>query len=209
MRYVLLAMLVMTPTAAGADKSALDIFNQRILPIFQAKDPSSCTECHLSSVDLKDYIHPDQEKTFASLAKSGLIDVDHPDESKILKFIARKPETPNLIANKIRQMEYEAFRAWITAAVNDPELLKVKPDGTILGPSVPVEVIQHAWLQWMGQSVERTNHHVMAMIEEMVRQGVRGDGDRQRHCSNLPLRAATKRGSWDSTRRIYTRRACR
>ncbi|MFP6678390.1 MAG: hypothetical protein VB878_25100 [Pirellulaceae bacterium] len=36
--------------------TALALFAKRILPIFQAKNPSSCTECHLSGVDLKDYI---------------------------------------------------------------------------------------------------------------------------------------------------------
>lgn len=47
--------------------SALDIFEKRILPIFHAQRPSSCAECHLGGVDLKNYIHPEQEKTFAAL----------------------------------------------------------------------------------------------------------------------------------------------
>src|SRR5262249_44950401 len=62
-------------------ESALAIFERRIMPIFQAREPSSCTECHLSGVDLKDYIHPDQEKTFAALVAARLVDVNQPDRS--------------------------------------------------------------------------------------------------------------------------------
>ncbi len=31
-----------------------EVFKQRILPIFRSSNPSSCTECHLAGVDLKD-----------------------------------------------------------------------------------------------------------------------------------------------------------
>jgi len=61
-------------TATSSNESALELFEKRILPIFPAKRLSSCTECHLSGVELKDYIQPDQEKTFASLVNAGLVD---------------------------------------------------------------------------------------------------------------------------------------
>jgi hypothetical protein len=123
--------------------TALSIFEKRILPIFQAKKPSSCTECHLSGVDLKDYIHPSQDKTFAALVSAGLVDVKKPDDSKILQFISRRPERPNLITDKLRQQEYEGFRSWIRAAVKDPDLLKLKTSESI-GPQVSEQVIRHA-----------------------------------------------------------------
>lgn len=113
-------------SASDGDRTALAVFEKRILPIFQAKKPSSCTECHLSGVDLKDYIQPSQEKTFASLVSVGLIEVESPDDSKILRFINRSPEQPNLITDKVRQQEHDAFQAWIRAAVNDPDLLAAK-----------------------------------------------------------------------------------
>src|SRR5690349_5224637 len=91
-------------------RSALAIFERRILPIFRAKSPSSCTECHLSGVDLKDYIHPDQATTFASLVAAGLVDAKRPEDSKLLEFIARKPEKPSLVTDKAREQEYDAFR---------------------------------------------------------------------------------------------------
>ncbi len=108
------------PQVAADEPDPLSIFNRRILPIMQAKNPSSCSECHLSGVDLKDYIGADQAKTFASLRERGLIDVKNPDKSKLLKFIARKPKKPSLVSDKVRGQEYEAFRAWIVAAAKTP-----------------------------------------------------------------------------------------
>lgn len=123
---------------------AARIFERRILPIFQAPRPSSCTECHLSGVDLKDYLQADQAATFSALLKAGLIDLRQPDDSKILKFINRTPERKSLVMEKVRQEELTAFREWIRAAVKDPELLTVKPADTPAGPELPVEVIRHA-----------------------------------------------------------------
>ncbi len=123
--------------------TSLAVFQQRILPIFQSEKPSSCAECHLSGVDLSDYIHPSQEETFASLVEAGLIDVEAPNESKILRFINRRPEQPNLITDKVRQAEYEAFQAWIQAAVADSELLAAEA-ASPTGPQVPDAVIRHA-----------------------------------------------------------------
>jgi hypothetical protein len=128
-----------------ASSHALALFQRRILPILKADKPSSCTECHISSVDLKNYIDPDQAKTFASLVAGGLIDSEHPDESKILQFISRSPAQSELTTRKMREREYEAFRAWIHAAVKDPMLLAAQPDDSdLLGAPLPVEVIRHA-----------------------------------------------------------------
>ena len=134
---------IATVTAAAEGDSALDIFQKRIAPILASKNPSSCSECHLSGVDLKDYIDPDPIKTFAALRDAGMIDVAQPRQSKLLKFIARKPERSSLVTDKVRQQEYEAFAAWIEAAVKDPSLAKAKADAK-LGPAVPLEVLRHA-----------------------------------------------------------------
>lgn len=132
-----------SPGSVIDKQSALALFEQRILPIFQAKKPSSCTECHLSGVDLKDYIQPNQNKTFASLVNVGLIDVEKPDDSKILRFINRRPDEPSVITDKVRRQEHDAFQAWIRAAVKDPELLASKSSESI-GPRIPDEFIRHA-----------------------------------------------------------------
>ena len=126
-----------------SNDSSLAIFEKRILPIFQSAKPSSCTECHLSGVDLKEYIRPTQQQTFASLVSAGLIDVTKPDESKILTFISRRPEQPGLVSDEIRQVEFEAFRAWVRAAVSDSTLIADK-DVQPIGPQLSDEVIRHA-----------------------------------------------------------------
>ena len=129
--------------ATFADDAALAIFQKRIAPILQAQRPSSCSECHLSGVDLKDYIRPTQPETFAALRDGGLIDLKQPAKSKLLQFIDRKPEKPSIITEKVRAEESAAFRAWIEAAVKDPTLAAAKTTDTI-GPQLPPEVIRHA-----------------------------------------------------------------
>ena len=60
--------------SARADEesnSALAVFKERILPIFRSPEPSSCMECHLGFVDLKDYISADQGETFAADRKTS------------------------------------------------------------------------------------------------------------------------------------------
>jgi hypothetical protein len=124
-------------------EDSLKVFERRILPILNSKNASSCSECHLSGVDLKDYIRPSQTETFAALRNGGLIDVKNPAKSKLLDFIARTPEKQGLIKPEVRKAELDAFQAWITAAVADPKLLAATTKLTV-GPSVPDEVIRHA-----------------------------------------------------------------
>lgn len=126
-----------------ASDASLAVFEKRILPILQASKPSSCTECHLSGVELKDYIFPEQDKTFAALVKADMIDLKQPEQSKLLKFIERRPEKPSLITDKVRVEEAAAFREWIVAAVKDQQLLKAKSTASV-GPQVSDELIRHA-----------------------------------------------------------------
>lgn len=133
-------LFLMAPLAA---EDSLKVFERRILPIMNSKNASSCSECHLSGVDLKDYIRASQAETFAALRNGGLIDVEHPEKSKLLDFIARAPEKPGLIQPEVRKAELDAFQAWITAAVADPKLLAATTKLTV-GPSVSDEVIRHA-----------------------------------------------------------------
>ena len=72
LRVTPLLLLLAAPLAA-ADPTAAEVFDRRIAPIFKSPNPSSCVQCHLSGVDLKDYILPDAEKTFRSLRDQGLI----------------------------------------------------------------------------------------------------------------------------------------
>src|SRR5262245_37715483 len=90
------ALVVLSASNAAAADDSLAIFQRRILPILSAKNASSCSECHLSGVDLKNYIRPTQEETFTALKAAGLIDAAKPEASKLLAFIARKPDKPSL-----------------------------------------------------------------------------------------------------------------
>ena len=136
------------------------VFEKRILPIFKSPNPSSCVQCHLASVDLKDYILPSADKTFRSLRDQGLINLAAPEKSKILTLIAMgqsDPKSPAIHAAK-RQAEYDAFAAWIKACAADPALRDApKLEAAELAkPAKPNEVIRHARADRLLESFERT-----------------------------------------------------
>src|SRR5689334_6297269 len=91
--------------AAEEPLSPQELFDRRIMPIFKSPEPSSCTQCHLAGVDLKNYILPSHEKTFISLRDQGLINLDKPEESKILRLIRMDDNNPGakLIREKVRK----------------------------------------------------------------------------------------------------------
>ena len=105
---------------ADGTPSPLELFELRIMPIFKSPQPSSCIQCHLAAVDLKEYILPSHEKTFASLRDQGLVDLDHPEKSKILGLIKMGDKDldkgARLIHAKMRAAEYEAY-ASVSASV--------------------------------------------------------------------------------------------
>ncbi len=140
--------------ATGAALSAAEIFNRRILPIMRSEE-TSCTECHFGGVHLANYIREDQATTFAALRDQGLIDVDNPDDSKILEFIRRHAEGGDELLARVRDAELEAFETWIRAAVADPDLLSAESTDVAIGNELPVEVIRHM----------RTDHVLAAFVE--------------------------------------------
>ena len=135
--------------AADTAPDAKEVFERRILPIFKSPNPSSCTECHLAGVDLKNYILPSHEKTLFSLRDQGLIDFENPADSKILRRIAMGGGTNQgaaLISPKAREAEHAAFADWIQASARDPKLRNAAKllDAEVAKPSRPLEVIRHA-----------------------------------------------------------------
>jgi hypothetical protein len=145
---VLLVCWSATVHAVDAERDAKAVFARRILPIFRSPKPSSCTECHLAGVDLKNYILPSAEQTFASLRDQGLIDLEKPESSRILALIAMDPtaKDPALITDPVRAEELAAFKAWIVAGCADPALRDAPPlaGAARAQPKRPVEVIRHA-----------------------------------------------------------------
>ena len=143
--------IVAKPAASRA------VFERRILPLLRANNPSTCSECHLSGVDLKDYIRPTEAQTFAALRDRGMLDVKHPEESRILKFIKMsRPKTP-LVTQKVREVEYTAFHDWIVAAASNPRLANApaSPEAQRVGPAVPVAVIRHTRIDSVVASFTR------------------------------------------------------
>lgn len=143
---------------ASAEPTAQQVFERRLLPIFKSPNPSSCTQCHLAGVDLKNYIQPSHEKTFLSLRDQGLIDLNRPADSKILRLIrmGEKEKRSDLIQGKVRQAEYEAFVEWIKASCADPKLRQAPklPPGDLARPERPVEVIRHTHKDKVLESFE-------------------------------------------------------
>ena len=148
---LLLATLLFAQPASSQDgdlayRNALAIFERRIVPIIKSPNPSSCSECHLSGVDLKDYIQESPEKTFISLRDGGLINLQQPSKSKILDLIRMSQPNSSRLTQQARQSELEAFTAWIQASCKSLRLVNAPPlpKEEVSAPSTPVEVIRHA-----------------------------------------------------------------
>ncbi len=139
--FVLCANALAEP--ADGKLSAEEVFGRRILPIARSAKASSCTECHFGGVELKNYIREDEAATFAALRDEGLIDIEKPDESKLLTFIRRSGDKTDPLLAKVREAEYAAFHTWIHAAVKDPRLLAVKSTDVKLRSELSPEVIRH------------------------------------------------------------------
>jgi len=145
---------------SNAEESSKTIFEKRILPIFKSSNPSSCTECHLANLDLKNYILPTSEKTFLSLRDQGLVDIEAPEKSRILKFITMKDpnsKKTNMILEKVKNEEFKAFSDWIKFCCKDETLIKMpKLDKQeIAKPEKPVEVVRHARKDRLLESFEQ------------------------------------------------------
>ena len=149
--------LLLASSPARADDAG-KVFEDRIAPIFKSPNPSSCVQCHLAAVDLKDYILPSPKDTFLALRDQGLIDLKEPGKSKILALInrgANDPKGAGLIAAKQRQAEYDAFAAWIKACAADPAYRDApKPDKAPALGTKPAEVVRHARKDQLLESFE-------------------------------------------------------
>ena len=141
----LLGMLV--SPLFGANDDPRGVFDERILPIFRSEKPSSCVQCHLASVGLKNYILPSSDATFVSLRDQGLIDLDNPSESKILKLIRMgekdMDEGAKLIHSKMRTAELDAFFHWVKVCCADSRLRELPKAKVLASSPVADAVIRH------------------------------------------------------------------
>ncbi len=154
----LVCLAAFATAGRGADDPA-QVFEDRIAPIFKSPDPSSCVRCHLAAVDLKNYILPSAKETFLALRDQGLIDLEKPEDSKILSLINRgaaDPKAAGLISAKRQKAEYEAFAAWIKACAADPAFRNApKPEKPPVLATKPVEVVRQARKDRVLESFEK------------------------------------------------------
>ncbi len=131
--------------------SAEQVFATRIMPIFNSPKPSSCVQCHLASVDLKDYIKPSAEETFRTLLQHDLVDIDNPSASKILNLISMgemdEDKGAQLLHRKTRELEFAAFQNWLEASCRDEKYTALASEVVAsernLHPTTPDAVIRH------------------------------------------------------------------
>jgi hypothetical protein len=155
--YAVSFACLLSPTLRA--ETPQEIFDRRIVPIFRSPNPSSCVQCHLAGVDLKNYILPSARDTFVSLRDQGLVDLDNVEKSRILHLVQMGNKDKGqkaAVHQRNREREFEAFAAWLKASAADPELRnapKLEPAKTAK-PSRPVEVIRHARKDRLLESFE-------------------------------------------------------
>jgi hypothetical protein len=156
---IVVAGLAVGVASADGEPRPSEIFEKRIMPIFKSPNPSSCTQCHLAGVDLKNYILPSHEKTFVSPRDQGLISLEKPEDSKILRLInmGESNKGAQLINEKVRKAEYEAFAEWIKASCADPKLRDAPKlaASELAQPKRPNDVIRQARVDKVLESFEK------------------------------------------------------
>jgi hypothetical protein len=89
------------------------LYSRRIEPLLAEDRPKSCNECHLSGIDLSLFVRGDACATMACMAEKGLVDLERPEDSTILRWIERADPASELITEEVIQEEYDGFLEWI------------------------------------------------------------------------------------------------
>jgi hypothetical protein len=100
--------------AQCSPNEGLRLYDERIDPLFREDKPSSCNQCHLSGIDLKQYVRSTPCETYACLVAQDLVDETRPQNSKILSWIERAQPESELITQAVIDAEYSAFLEWIS-----------------------------------------------------------------------------------------------
>lgn len=136
---VLCATLLTGATADG--ETPTDIYASRVIPLLKS-ETNRCAECHFKGINLNDLFTEDPTATFVNLRAKGWIDTDAPAQSKLLQFVNQHTDTESQIHKRVRQTEYEAIYAWVTAATANPTLL-AEPAGTTDDLKLDEAIIRH------------------------------------------------------------------
>lgn len=103
----------------GADEGSLcrggspgALFEQRVAPLLLSENPSSCSACHASGVELADFVRGTECEAMACLRAEGLVDLKDPEQSVLLHWIGRVPPESELIDERVVRAERAAFLEW-------------------------------------------------------------------------------------------------
>lgn len=100
--------------AVCSPEQGLRLYDERIDPLFRDDRPSTCNQCHLSGINLRQYVQGTPCETYACLVDQRLVDQDEPEESKVLAWIKRATPESELITQEVIDAEYDAFLEWIS-----------------------------------------------------------------------------------------------
>ncbi|HEX9621527.1 MAG TPA: hypothetical protein VF989_15390 [Polyangiaceae bacterium] len=109
----------------ACDEDAAEIYERRIEPVLADDRPKSCNQCHLSGVDLGLFVRDTPCESMACLIDMDLVDLEEPENSRILTWIERAAPESELITEDVIQAEYDGFLEWIeqTASCTDSACL--------------------------------------------------------------------------------------
>jgi hypothetical protein len=88
------------------------VYDARIAPLLAG--PSSCNQCHLSGLSLANFVTGDPCRTMACLAEQGEVNLDDPQQSKILERVLKAEPQSTLITAGVIEAEYVGMLEWIT-----------------------------------------------------------------------------------------------
>lgn len=93
-----------------APEEAAFVYRRRIEPLIADGRAPSCNRCHLQGIDLSAFVRDTPCKSMACLVSKDMVDLEAPEDSRILSLIdrARGGPTP-----AIAEEEHAGFLAWI------------------------------------------------------------------------------------------------
>jgi len=95
------------------DDEALDLYQQRIEPLLNSDRATTCNQCHLSGVDLSNFLQETPCQTMACMVNSGVVNLESPEDSLVLGWIRKASPDSALITDSVIEEEYQGFLAWI------------------------------------------------------------------------------------------------
>jgi len=95
------------------EDEALEVYQQRIEPLLRSDRAATCNECHLSGVDLSNFLQDTPCQTMACMVRSGVVDLESPEDSLVLGWIRKASPNSALITEAVIEEEYQGFLAWI------------------------------------------------------------------------------------------------